>query len=245
MLFIIIGIIFIVIGLAVHLLKMHFLISGYNTMSKEKKEKVDIDNLARLMGIYSYANGIVLIWAGVVTRLGYEIGMGTLIAFLVLSTTYLLIKAQKYDGNIFDKNGKIQEDGRKQLTKSLGFMAVMVIFIAVLVFFSTKSLEVTFLDEGLKIHGMYGDIYPWESIDKVELIDEMPNIGLKTNGSAIGSKYKGYFTTSEYGKVKLFVDSDNPPFIYLETNEGIVVFNMNSSEKTQEVFNLVAKESGN
>ena len=59
MLLIILGILFIVMGLAVHVFKMHFLISSYNTMSKEKKKKVDVEGLARFVGIYSYANAFV------------------------------------------------------------------------------------------------------------------------------------------------------------------------------------------
>ena len=47
MLMLVLGILFIVMGLAVHVLKMHFLISGYNTMSKEKKKKVDVEEIGR------------------------------------------------------------------------------------------------------------------------------------------------------------------------------------------------------
>ncbi|WP_087758712.1 DUF3784 domain-containing protein [Herbinix luporum] len=63
-LLIIVGIILIGIGLGVHVFKWYFLISGYNTMSKEKKEKVDIKGLARLLGIYAYINGGLFILAG-------------------------------------------------------------------------------------------------------------------------------------------------------------------------------------
>jgi hypothetical protein len=56
-----IGVFFILIGLAVHVFKWYFLISGYNTMSKEKKANVDTEGLGRLMGIYSYVNGGVFI----------------------------------------------------------------------------------------------------------------------------------------------------------------------------------------
>lgn len=54
------GVFFIAMGLAVHVFKWYFLISGYNTMPKEKKANVNTEGLGRLMGIYSYVNGGVL-----------------------------------------------------------------------------------------------------------------------------------------------------------------------------------------
>ncbi|MDW7671778.1 MAG: DUF3784 domain-containing protein [Bacillota bacterium] len=52
-----IGALFILLGIAIHKLKWYFLISGYNTMSKEKKANVDTEGLGRLMGFYLYLNG--------------------------------------------------------------------------------------------------------------------------------------------------------------------------------------------
>ncbi len=245
MLNIVIGIFLILIGLAVHVFKMYFLISGYNTMSKEKKEKVDTKGLGRLMGIYSYANGIVFLGAGLLGKLGFKVRTETIFAFLFLSTIYLIIKAQKYNGNVYDENGKIKKDGRKQLNWSLVVMVITGLFVAGLLFYSTRPTKVTILDKGITIHGMYGDTYPWESISEVELLEEMPSIGMKTNGAAVGSKYKGYFMTSEYGKVKLHIDLDDPPFIYLKTSEGIIIINMNTSEETEYVFDEILLESGN
>jgi hypothetical protein len=70
--YIIIGVFFIAMGLVVHVFKGYFLIAGYNTMSKEKKAKVDTEGLGRLMGIYSYVNGGVLILMGVLHALGLK-----------------------------------------------------------------------------------------------------------------------------------------------------------------------------
>jgi len=64
---------------------------------------------------------------------------------------------------------------------------------------------VTFLEEGLQIHGMYGEVFEWDSIEDVILMEELPAIVMRTNGSALGSNLKGYFRTKEFGSVKLFV----------------------------------------
>ena len=112
MVLLIIGLFLILMGLAIHVLKLYFLIAGFNTMPKDKKENVDTKGLGRLMGIYSYANGAVFIGTGLLDLQGHNVKIEILIAFTILSTIYLLIKAQKFDGNIYDEKGKIKEEGK-------------------------------------------------------------------------------------------------------------------------------------
>ncbi|MGI6421157.1 MAG: DUF3784 domain-containing protein [Syntrophomonadaceae bacterium] len=238
-LLIIIGLSFIGLGLAVHRFKWYFLIAGYNTMSKEKKAKVDVEGLGRLMGMYSYTNGSILIVMGFLHALGLKASLTPAILFFSISTIYILIKAQKYDGNIYDEKGKLREGAWKQLALPVVVIVVTIIFVAVLMFFSSQSTKVTFLEQGIEIHGMYGQLYAWEIIDRVELREELPAIEMRTNGSAVGSKLKGYFRTRELGKVKLFVDTEKPPFIYLKTDEGIIIFNMDKADQTQEIFKRI------
>lgn len=244
--FIIIGLIFIGIGLAVHVFKMHFLIAGYNTMSEEKKAKVDVEGLGRLMGLYSYVNGAVLIIVGILFGFGIKLGLTPAIIFFAISTVYLMAKAQKYDGNIVDEKGKLRKGARKQKVLPVSIVVVSFIFVGVLMFITSQSTKVTILDEGVKIHGMYGEVYAWDSIKTIELKEELPTIERRTNGAAVGANLKGHFRTSELGKVKLFVNKDHPPFIYIETEERTVIFNRKDSRETKELFEeiLQRKESG-
>ncbi|CZQ84732.1 DUF3784 domain-containing protein [Trichococcus ilyis] len=233
---IILGIFFIGIGLAVHVFKWYFLISGYNTMPKEKKANVDTAGLGRLMGIYAYINGGVFIFMGVLQALGFKPVQTPAFVFFIISTVYLLVKAQKYDGNIFDQDGKIRKGAGKQLAVPAAITVVTFIFVAVLLFFSSRSTEVSVFEEGIEIHGMYGEVYTWETIESVELKEELPTIEMRTNGSALGSNLKGHFRTRELGSVKLFVDAQEPPFIYLETDGGITIFNLENADETKGIF---------
>lgn len=233
---IILGIFFIGIGLAVHVFKWYFLISGYNTMPKEKKANVDTAGLGRLMGIYAYINGGVFIFMGVLQVLGFKPVQTPAFVFFIISTVYLLVKAQKYDGNIFDQDGKIRKGAGKQLAVPAAITVVTFIFVAVLLFFSSRSTEVSVLEEGIEIHGMYGEVYTWETIESVELKEELPTIEMRTNGSALGLNLKGHFRTRELGSVKLFVDAQEPPFIYLETDGGITIFNLENADETKGIF---------
>lgn len=211
--YIIIGIFFIIIGAAIHLLKWHFLISGYNTMSKEKKANVDAEGLARLMGIYSYLNGGILLTVGVLHGFNIKIGATLVFAFIIFSTIYLLIKAQKYDGNIYDKERKIRKGAGKKLVLPIVIAIISLVFTALVMIISSQPTRVT-LSQG--------------------------EIG--THGSALGSNMRGYFRTKELDKVKLFVNSQNPPFIFLKTDKGITIFNLDNAEETRKVFEEIIIE---
>lgn len=236
--FILAGTLFLL-GVAIHIFKWYFLIAGYNTMPKEKKEKVDTLGLGRLMGIYSYANGFVFLGMGILSAVDIKLSAAPAYVFLGISTMYLLIKAQKYDGNLYDEHGKMRKGAGKQLAVPLGIAGITFIAVTVLMMYSSQATQVSFLEEGLQIHGMYGEIYAWESIEEIELIETLPNIETRTNGSAIGSHLKGNFRTTEYGAVKLFVNSSKAPFVYLQSNDNITIFNLEESDVTKDAYEKI------
>lgn len=237
----IIGVVFLLVGLAVHVFKCYFLISGFNTMPKEKKKNVDTKGLGRLMGLYSYLNGAVFILAG----FSYLAGMRNMpmfsFAFLVITTIILLVKAQKFDGNLYDTKGKRQKGAGKQFLKTGIGMVITVVAAVILLFFSIRPVKMTILDEGIQIHGMYGQVYNWEEIDELELVEELPNIERRTNGSGVGPYLKGHFRTTEYGAVKLFVNRDKPPFLYLRAGEKIVFLNLSTKQETEQIYQEIAE----
>jgi len=234
--YLLIGGFLVFIGILVHVFKWHFLISGYNTMSKERKAKVNITSLARLMGIYLYVNGALFVVAGILQILGLKITMTPVFIFFTLATIYMIFKAQKFDGNIYNENGDLQKGAKKHIILVVVILFIVLIFLATILFFSFQETKITFLEEGIQIHGMYGDVYTWDSIVDIKLEDTLPTIESRTNGSAIGSRLKGHFRTTELGSVLLFVDSQTPPFIYLETETGIIVLNGATEAETQTLF---------
>lgn len=236
-----IGVFFIFVGLSVHVFKWYFLIAGYNTMPKEKQANVDTEGLGRLMGIYGYINGGFFVALGVLKALGANVAIAPAIIFLSVSTVYLLIKAQKYDRNVYDKNGKLRKGTGKQSAWSSVITVVTLILVGILIFFSTQQTKVTINDDGVKIHGMYGETYSWDSIKTVKLSEELPSIVRRTNGSAVGSNLKGYFRTKELESVKLFVDTRKPPFIYLETDKRVTIFSMKEAGETKTIFEEISK----
>lgn len=234
--FLMTGIFFILLGLAIHIKKWHFLISGYNTMPTEKRAKVNTEGLGRLIGVYCYISGGIFIAAGVLNALGIKTIIIPVFAIFLILTVYVLVKAQKYDGNIFDEYGKLRKGAGKQFVRPVSITAVILVGVLVILILSSQQTKVTIAEDGLQIHGMYGEKYTWDSIESIELMDELPTILLRMNGSEFGSNLKGYFKTREMGTVKLFVNTQYPPFICLKTSTGISIFNLNSADETQRIF---------
>lgn len=95
-----IAILFIIFGFLIKYRKMYFLIAGYNTMSKEEKEKIDIKGIAAL-----YKN--VLFGMALTIIIGYFIAKSienssieniAFFAAIIIGVPYLLIasNSKKY-----------------------------------------------------------------------------------------------------------------------------------------------------
>lgn len=237
----IIGLLFIFLGFAIHKLKWYFLIAGYNTSPKDKKKNVDTEGLGKLIGSYMYFIGGLFILIGIFSYFFPDL-ISTFNAIFtvifIISTILVIIKAQKYDHNKRESDNKARNKG----TKDKGTLIALIITIAVLLFVgimifrSLQPMKININDVGAEFKGMYGDLYRWEEIEKLELKDELPTIELRTNGSSVAGKDKGYFKTKEYGKVKLYLDSKNPPFIYMKVDGQYIIINLGEEEKTIEAF---------
>ncbi|MFH5835275.1 DUF3784 domain-containing protein [Proteiniclasticum sp. C24MP] len=236
MFYVIFGGIMLILGLLVHKAKLHFLISGYNTYSREKQENVDVESTAKLIGYYGYANAAVFFAAGGLGYFDVKVGLIPPIVFMMISTMILLWKIQKYDRNVFDEDGQMKKSSKVQLFLVLLILGGTFLFVGYMMFASSRDTSVLMDEQGIEIEGMYGDAYEWASMEGLALLSELPDIRMRTNGSAIGSKLRGHFRMEEYGSVKLFMDASVSPFIYFEVEGKPVIFNLGDEEKTEEFF---------
>ena len=91
-------------------------------------------------------------------------------------------------------------------------------------------------EEGILIEGMYGSSYDWSSMTELSLLEVIPEVIIRTNGSGIGSKLRGNFKMEEYGAVKLFMDAAVSPYIYFEHDGKTVIFNLGEEDKTEAFY---------
>lgn len=103
------GIIMFVIGFLVHVMKMDVLIAGYNTMPREKKEKVDTKAIGKLLGFYGYISGGGFLLLALLEFAGLTVNPTPITILFLIGTVIVLFYAQKYDGNT--KWGKQHYEG--------------------------------------------------------------------------------------------------------------------------------------
>lgn len=231
-----VALLFFAMGFAIKYKKAYWLISGYNTMSEDKKKNVDVQGLGIFMGNMMFLMGGVLLVAALFLALKQAIIGIILLLLLIPLSLFIIIKAQAYDGNMKNEDGSLNRNAKLLIGVVAVSMVIIFIGVGFLLYAGNKSTEFIIEDHGLRTIGMYGDKVEFSSISNITLQDEIPKIEFKSNGSAIGSKMKGYFVVNELGKVKLFVDVEKPPFIYVETNSGLVILNRDNPEDTQDLY---------
>lgn len=241
MIWLLMACLFLFLGLSIHKFKWYFLISGYNTMSKEKQAKVDVARLGKLMGLYGYFNALLFLLMACVEWFDIGVPQTPFWVLFVVSTGLLLVKAQKYDGNLFDEQGKWRKGAWRQLIVPGVIIGAVVIGVGILIYFALQPLEVNVRDNALEITGSYGDVYTWDSMQQLQLLEELPTIEYRSNGSAVGSHLKGYFKTKEHGTVKLFVDTEAPPFILFESDGEIIIVNLSTKTDTLSLYTNMEK----
>ena len=228
--------VFLFLGLAIHKFKWYFLISGYNTMSKEKKANVNVAGLGKLMGLFGYFNAVLFFVMGCFEWLDIDVPQSPFWVLFAVVTVAVLIKAQKYDGNLFDEQGKWRKGAWKQLVVPGIILGVVAIAVAVLLYASVQPVEVKVRKDAFEINDLYGDEYTWESITKIQLIEQLPTIKYRANGSAVGSNLRGYFNTEQLGTIKLLVNTEVPLFILVESNGKIVIINLETEARTLKLY---------
>jgi len=224
-LYALIGLLLIAMGLSVHVFKMYFLISGYNTMPVEKKANVDVRSIAKVMGIVFYFDGALLILTSILNYVGIKFSVTPVFIVIAVSIVFMLIFLQRYDGNLFDENHKMRPGALKQMLIPISFIGLIFIVVAGLMIWSSQPLDVIMNDANFEIKGMYGDTYDYDKVGNLERLTVLPKILKRTNGSAIGAHLKGHFKLEALGSVTLFLNTDYKDYIYFEYEGKKIIFN--------------------
>lgn len=96
--------------------------------------------------------------------------------------------------------------------------------------------RVTVTERTIDISGMYGTIVERQSVVSVELRNALPAITFRTNGFALGGILKGWFDSSDRGKVLLLVDAKTPPFVYVQRTEGLLILGFRDPTRTRKLY---------
>ena len=132
------------------------------------------------------------------------------------------------------------EKNTKEMVMYLGvFVGLLVLLTAVLVpllYFGSKPAEYFIQDGILRISGDYGEEIKLSDIVSITKEEKIPEIQFRSNGSALGNVKKGYFQLKDIGQTKLFIESKEPPFIFLNVNSGLRILNTSEWAETEKLY---------
>ena len=204
------------------------LIAGYNTMSPERKEKVDINRLSNWMSNCLVFMGILMIGGPYLFNyLGLEGLANNIILVATLGVfPFLILNAQRYDRNTSNK--------RKTYLINIGILLLIGAFVGGILTYGTYPPTVELNKRTLVISGMYGIS---RELTSVELTQNLPEITMRTNGFYFNEVSKGDFKMENGGTVKLFLQSKNGPFIMAQSIGNVPIFiNRGTTEETEQLF---------
>ena len=110
-----------------------------------------------------------------------------------------------------------------------------VAFVIILLAFSNRSSKIEVGEETVSISGMYGRDIPVSEIVSVELLEKLPPVRMRTNGSSTGKILKGHFLLANGEKCMMFIRRE-APYIELRTTDNLYYLNGVNEEETETLY---------
>lgn len=124
----------------------------------------------------------------------------------------------------------------KVFNKKKVIITIILIAIILLLLLIPKNVKVSFEDTDFRVSAStYKSTIEYSKITEVKLLDEF-EIGTRVFGfGGIVNDIGDY--RNNVGKYRLYIHSEIEKYISVNTEDGLVVFNLSSVEKTEEVYN--------
>lgn len=225
-----ISLLFVAIGFIVTENNAKYLLSGYNTMSEEKRKKVDIKSFIPFFRKFHIVLGISFFILGCgISLIDKNLAGVFLAVYPILAYIYFVASSSKFSGGLKTKSNKI----------GLVILACAFIFVVGLLAYGFRENKILFDSEKIEFTGNYGEILPSRQIKSIEIINQLPKIRLKTNGFAIGDIRKGYFKTDKGEVVKLILNSSQKPYILITKSDGKKIYYSAKKKSNVEILDEI------
>jgi hypothetical protein len=217
------------------------MINPYGGMTPERKALVDIVGLKKSLFITWAVTGVLLIVSAVLSykKILDEDNSGLLMTGLLLASlipTFIAMK--KYNGFGRDKSGRAApffSRPTKWVWVSMGLTAVFVIAVFA---FSNQAPKIEVNENTISISGMYGRDILTSEIVSVELLEKLPPIRQRTNGSSTHKYNKGHFLLKN-GEKCIMIVLLNAPYIEIRTTDNLYYLNGATKDETEALYQQI------
>lgn len=227
------GLVFALIGFIVTEKNAKYILAGYNTMSEENQKKVDIKNYIpyfRKFHIFLGVSIFVIGWS-LNQFIGSNVAGIFIVFYPILAYIYFVINSSKYSLGINPKKNKI----------AIFILIGCLIFISGLLSTSFKENKLEYNSNKIEIKGEYGESFTPTEIQSIELVDQLPEISIRTNGFSLGEVRKGYFKTKEGEKIKLMINAEHPPYLLFTKANGEKIYYSAKKDSNEIIFSELKK----
>ena len=194
---------------------------------KEWRSKyyVDLANnpeLQRLYFINYLVTGVLFIVPGVI---GFAFGIN--VAYYMLFATFVsgalfLYAKQRVTGKI---------DAWKWVLFAMLFFGSVIIWSA-----TYKHSKVEVLPETFAIEGDHGIEMPYQGIDSVKVITELPKTKYCKEGYSITRSKKGEFRLKDGSDARFYILGKEAPYLKLYTHTGVILVNCKTAAETKKLI---------
>ncbi|KMJ57999.1 hypothetical protein AB685_14335 [Bacillus sp. LL01] len=227
--------VFLLIGWAIVKKEAYGLISSFRSRPQDEKEELIRNGYPQKTGKLLLATGLVLLLLLplLFTAFPYalELQIGVMVVLLLGGFIYL----SKYE---------IPKKRKKSYIISSSIAFITFGFLSVIFYFGYQDPELLLKEDSFEVTGVYGDEWYYEEVTHMELLDEMPEVTLRTNGYGMQSMSKGHFKVKDYESSLLFIHKGNSPYLYIETKDDRIFINSKSAEQTKDWYHQLEKVSG-
>jgi len=205
------------------------LIAGYNTASREERAYMKEKGIGKFVGNYMYALVAIILAGYLLRRAGVPYAEDISWAVFIVVIIVMLIRVRR-----FAPPGSLSPQRRRSLWLTLVIVAAVVILVA----WNALPAGIELEDNQVTIRGAYGTSFKYAEINQVQLLEELPEISLRTNGISLGPINKGHYQLENGGSVLLFLRNGKPPFIHITFNSDRkpIILNCGEPEATSQLF---------
>ncbi|MDH6311917.1 hypothetical protein M2137_000676 [Parabacteroides sp. PFB2-10] len=234
--FIIIGLFFIGLGFMLH--KWPMLISGYNTMPKEQRDKIDIKAIARIMrACFAGMGGILIVMPFLFDLIGLSSWKDSLLLVVVFGGIAIMMVLVNMNPSV----RAIVHTKAQKITFLVVILFLLLIFGGL--YKTAQPAHITVANNRLVIEGSYGISIPLEQIKEVEVTNTAPSMDYRRNGLSFSRYHKGHFHSKEKGAHLLFLHSGQPPYLIITTEKNQrIVINRSTPEEIYQLEQQIKRD---
>ena len=240
-----VGILFILIAIVVGVFKQTWLISGVNTMPKEKLVKMDLKYMAKYFGLFfGIFGGIVTLSPFIFIYLNimkYFFGffMISTLGFCTFMILYFNVFKRKRIYNKKDTEQAQSTDVPTKIWRKFIHIAIAVAFVGLMLLSGEREYKIVIDTNTFKLKGVYGVNLPFAEIAEADTIarSKMPAISIRTNGYGGFKMRKGWYKTTGGDGVYLNDYRGASPVIRIVKHDGSVFYiSRKNATETRQIF---------